>query len=46
MKKIPVYATDLFACSKSAGNWMFGKNKYHILYNAIDIEKYKYESKE
>lgn len=36
------YATDNFACSKEAGDFLFKKNKYHIIYNAIDIEKYRY----
>lgn len=40
MKQIPTYATDLFACSKMAGDWMFGGHKYRILYNAIDLNKY------
>lgn len=42
MKKIPDYATELFACSKLAGDWMFLGKHFDILYNAIDINKYKY----
>lgn len=42
MKKIPNYATGLFACSKLAGDWMFGGEPFHILYNAIDTDKYRY----
>lgn len=42
MKKIPVYATDLFACSESAGRWMFGEIFFRLLNNAIDTECYKY----
>ena len=31
------------ACSKDAGEWLFGKQKnVFILKNAIDIEKYNY----
>lgn len=35
-----------FGCSKEAGEWLFGKkvvasNKYHMLQNSIDLEKYK-----
>lgn len=38
-------ADHFFACSKEAGEWLFGKKvvdseKFHILQNAIDVEKY------
>lgn len=42
MKKIPQYATDLFACGAKAGIWMFGNQKFNILPNAVDIEKYAF----
>lgn len=41
------YQADyFFACSKEAGEWLFGKHivqgeKYHMVPNAIDIEKYR-----
>lgn len=42
-QKILKYATDLFACSKSAGDFMFGKNSGHtVMKNAIDISKYAF----
>lgn len=44
MKKIPDYATDLFACSHLAGEWMFGGKPFEIVCNAIDAEKYLYNS--
>ena len=44
MRKIPVYATDLFACSDLAGKWMFGGEPFQIIFNAIDAEKYVYSS--
>ena len=40
MKKIPDYATDLFACGKEAGEWMFGNHEFKVLPNAIDTSKY------
>lgn len=43
MRKIPETATDLFACGKAAGDWMFGGKTYRLLPNAIAIEKYIYE---
>ena len=41
-KKITKYATYLFACGKQAGDWMFNGNRYEIVRNAIDTEKYRY----
>lgn len=41
---IPRYATDLFACGKDAGDWMFGKADYHIVNNAIDAARYQYHT--
>ena len=41
-KQIPLYATELFACGSKAGDWMFGGAKYHIVRNAVDVEKYRY----
>ena len=36
-------ATDYFACSIKAGQWMFGHNqKFSVIKNAIDIKKIKY----
>ena len=40
-------ADHFFACSKEAGAWLFGKKvvdseKFHILQNAIDVEKYRF----
>ena len=34
--------TDAVACSDAAGEWLFGKGKYLVLPNAIDIDKFKY----
>ena len=45
-KQIPRYATDLFACSQAAGEWLFGTNaKFKVINNAIDIDKYKFSEK-
>lgn len=48
--KLPLrkYATDYFACSYSAGEWLFGKknienNKVKVIHNAVDYEKFKYK---
>lgn len=43
-RKIPKYATDLFACSERAGNWMFPGHKFQVIKNAIDAGKYSYRS--
>lgn len=47
---LPYLATDYLACSKMAARWMFPssiikKNQYHIMYNAIDLEKFRYNKK-
>ena len=41
------YATDYFACSKLAGEWLFGKKEVEkgnvkIIHNAVDYDKFKY----
>lgn len=40
MKKIPKYATQLFACGERAGNWMFGGADFEVVHNAVDTENY------
>ena len=40
---IPKYATDLFACGKDAGDWMFGGAPYQVINNAIDVAAYTYD---
>lgn len=42
MRSIPKYATDLIACGKDAGDWMFGGAPYHIINNAVDTSLYTY----
>ena len=41
MKKIYKYATDLLACGKQAGDWMFCGHTYQVVKNAIDLESYQ-----
>lgn len=46
-KPLIKYATDYFACSKIAGEWLFGKDivesdKFRVIHNAIDYDKFKY----
>lgn len=42
-KLIPKYATNLFACGKLAGEWMFEGKTFQILNNAIDTKKYIFD---
>ncbi len=42
-KHLDKYATHLFACSESAGGWMFDGRPYTIIKNGIDIDKYIYD---
>lgn len=41
-RSIPKYTTNLFACGKDAGDWMFGGALFQIINNAIDVEDYAY----
>ncbi|MCD7809855.1 MAG: glycosyltransferase family 1 protein [Erysipelotrichaceae bacterium] len=41
---IPKYATDLFACGREAGDWMFKEKNYHVVRNAISSKDYIYKS--
>jgi glycosyltransferase involved in cell wall biosynthesis len=34
--------TDAIACSKKAGDWIFGEGKFLILNNGSDVERYRY----
>lgn len=38
--KIAKYATHLFACNQSSGNWMFCGAPFQIIKNAIDLKQY------
>lgn len=38
-------ATDLFACSKDAGNWMFSGADFFVLNNAIEAKRYIFQEK-
>ncbi|GAB6092473.1 glycosyltransferase [Furfurilactobacillus curtus] len=38
------YATEYVACSKLAGETLFGTAKFRVLTNAIDTNKYKYDA--
>ena len=40
-------ATDYFACSKIAGEWLFGEDivesdKFRVIHNAVDYDKFKF----
>lgn len=41
-RSIPEYATNLFACGKDAGDWMFCGAPFQIINNAIDVAAYAY----
>lgn len=47
---LKLYATDYFACSKLAGEWLFGKKnvekgKVKIIHNAVEYERFKFNEK-
>ena len=41
--KLQKKATNLIACSKKSGEWLYGKSNYIILNNAIDIDNFTYK---
>ena len=40
--KISKYATNLFACNQSSGEWMFCGAPFQIVKNAIDLAQYRF----
>lgn len=42
MKPLKYISTDNFACSTEAGKFLYKKFPYKIVYNAVDIDKYRY----
>jgi glycosyltransferase involved in cell wall biosynthesis len=48
---IPFFANTFFACSNEAGKWFFSEkirnhSNYHIIYNAIDFNRYLFDEEE
>ena len=43
-RQYPLYATDLFACSKAAGDFMFPDRTYRLIPNAIDVQRYAFRT--
>lgn len=41
-KRIPRYATHLWACSEKAGEWLYGNHSFEVIPNAIDVQKFTY----
>ena len=37
------YATDLMACGRKAGQWMFQNDKFTVLHNAINVSDYIFD---
>lgn len=39
------YPTHRFACSKFAGEWLFGKDaNFEVVYNAIDLDRFRFNA--
>ena len=38
-----VFCTDRLACGVAAGKYLYGKQKFEIINNAIDLNKYKFD---
>lgn len=46
LKKVIInYSTMLIACGERAGKYLYGKNKFIILNNAIDLKKFSYNDR-
>lgn len=41
-RNLEKYATHLFACSKSAGDWMYNGRTYEIIRNGIQLSRFQY----
>ena len=41
---MPVAAKGRFSCSEKAASWMFGKKDYTLIHNAIDLNKFAFDS--
>lgn len=37
-----VLVSSKIACGKEAGKWLYGKSKFHILRNGINVEKFRF----
>ena len=42
-----VYPTHRMACSRHAGEWLFGKStEFDVLYNAIELDRFRFDPRE
>ena len=41
---LSILSIERFACSDSAGKWLFGNKRYKIIHNGIDLEKFKFDN--
>lgn len=44
LKMAPVFANMYFACSQSAGHFLYGNRPFHVVNNAIDLKKFAYST--
>lgn len=45
VKLLKYTSTQNFACSKSAGKFLFGNKNFEVIPNGIDLKKFKYDEK-
>jgi glycosyltransferase involved in cell wall biosynthesis len=43
-KLLKNYTTQNFACSKSAGKWLYGQGKFEVFNNSIDTRKFEFRN--
>ena len=41
--RMDTYVTDYFACSKEAGEWMFGNRPFTVIKNSVDTDVFRYD---
>ena len=40
------YATNLWACSKAAGRWLYEKSSFDVIPNAVEVERYLFSEQD
>ncbi|MDY6263404.1 MAG: glycosyltransferase family 1 protein [Fibrobacter sp.] len=44
LKLAPIFANKYFACSQSAGRFLYGKASFHVVNNAIDLKRFVFST--
>ncbi len=44
LKLAPIFANEHFACSQSAGHFLYGNSPFHVVNNAIDLNRFVFSA--